>query len=166
VPESHLERADAQKEKMMSTVTRREAIRTVVGAAVAVSATTSLAASGPAPQVEAADQKAVTVTTVLIESLPDFSDKEMRMMTVEYAPGAASEPHRHPGPVFGYVLAGTVVVQIGDEPSGTYTVGQAFVEPSGAAHMVSRNASATASAKFLAFILADKDEPTMLPLKT
>ncbi len=149
----------------MSTLTRREAIRTVVGAAV-VSATASLAALGPAEQAEAADRKAVTVTPVLIESLPDFSDREMRMMTVEYAPGAASAPHRHPGPVFGYVLEGTVVVQVGSKPSGTYTVGQAFVEPSGAAHMVSRNASATASAKFLAFILADKDEPTTLPLKT
>lgn len=46
------------------------------------------------------------------------------MLIVDYAPGAVSEAHVHPGSVFAYVLDGTVVTQLEGETPMTYTKGQ------------------------------------------
>ena len=45
-----------------------------------------------------------------------LNGKSARATTLEVTsePGAASAPHRHPGPVFGYVLEGELEFQAGD----------------------------------------------------
>ena len=40
---------------------------------------------------------------------------------VTFEPGAASAPHRHPSPVFGYVLEGDLEFQAGDVPARRLT---------------------------------------------
>jgi quercetin dioxygenase-like cupin family protein len=147
-------------------LSRREAIKTVIGAAVAAGATASPTTAARAEPPQPDEKKSVTVTPVLTETLPEMEGKEVRLITVEYAPGAASEPHRHPGPVFVYVLDGAVVAQVDEEPAATYTRGQAWYEPSGSAHLVSRNASGAVPAKLLAFVISEKDQPVVLPLQT
>src|SRR5271165_3852046 len=75
--------------------------------------------------VEKVDGKAAKVTTVEV--------------TIE--PGQSSPPHRHPGPVFGYVLEGEYEWAIDDQPAKTLKVGDTFYEPTGCLHRVSKNPS-------------------------
>src|SRR5947208_11932417 len=72
--------------------------------------------------------------------------KEARVTTVEvsYGPGEAGEPHRHPGPIFGYVLEGELELGLGDQAVKTLNAGETFYEPTGTLHRVSRNHSAKA----------------------
>jgi len=85
---------------------------------------------------------------------------------VDYAPGAASDPHVHPGSVFAYVLEGTVVSQLeGDEPT-TYTKGQSWYESPKKPHVVSKNASKTEPAKLLVFLLSQEGESLKVPMKS
>jgi quercetin dioxygenase-like cupin family protein len=72
-------------------------------------------------------------------------------------------PHRHPGFVLAYVLEGAVVTKVSGQLEKTYTVGEMFYEPPGSTHEVSRNASATEPAKFLALIFAKKGVPLVIP---
>ena len=53
-----------------------------------------------------------------------------------FEPGQKDSPHRHAGPVFGYVLEGEYEHAIDDEPVKTYKAGETFYEPSGCVHRV------------------------------
>src|SRR5215469_907572 len=59
-----------------------------------------------------ASDKGVTVRPILQHELPDAPGKQLSVVTVDFAPGAASSPHRHPGSVVAYVLEGSVVSQV------------------------------------------------------
>src|SRR5437016_3717523 len=56
------------------------------------------------------------------------------MVEVEFGPGVASLPHRHPGPVFGYVLEGEFELALDDQRVKTLKAGETFYEPGGALH--------------------------------
>jgi quercetin dioxygenase-like cupin family protein len=105
------------------------------------------------------------VHEVIEHALPDMEDKVASLVTVSYAPGAGSEPHRHPGPVFGYILEGAIVSQVEPEPPVTYRAGEAFYEPPMHVHRISRNASKTHPAKLLAFVITKKGQPLTIPTK-
>src|SRR4051812_21460036 len=68
-------------------------------------------------------------------------------------PGGRALPHRHAGPVFGYVLEGEYEHALDDEPVTTYRAGDTFYEPSGCVHRVTRNPNARAKTRLLAVIL-------------
>lgn len=53
---------------------------------------------------------------------------EVRVQTVEFAPGAGTVWHYHPVPSYLYVLEGTFQVETGDGRLQQFTAGQAFVE--------------------------------------
>jgi quercetin dioxygenase-like cupin family protein len=74
----------------------------------------------------------------IIEKL-DGKDARARWREVTFEPGQRDSPHRHAGPVFGYVLEGEYEHAINDEPVKTYKAGETFYEPSGAVHRVARN---------------------------
>ncbi len=78
-------------------------------------------------------------------------------LEVSFKPGAAGTPHRHPGPVFGYVLEGEFETQVGDGPVRTLKAGDTFYEPTMALHAVSRNPSGKAEARVLAVMLHPRD---------
>jgi quercetin dioxygenase-like cupin family protein len=76
-------------------------------------------------------------------------------------PGHASPPHRHPNHhVFGFIVDGTYEWKIDDGPVKTFKPGEAFYEPPGVLHAVSRNASADARAKLVVFMVADAKQPS------
>jgi quercetin dioxygenase-like cupin family protein len=81
--------------------------------------------------------------------------KEARVTTVEvsYEPGEAGQPHRHPGPIFGYILEGELELGLGEEAARTLKAGETFYEPTGILHRVSRNPGAKARTRVLAVIL-------------
>jgi quercetin dioxygenase-like cupin family protein len=90
--------------------------------------------------------------------------KEARVTTVEVAfePGEAGEPHRHPGPIFGYVLEGEFELGLGDEPVKTLKAGETFYEPTGIVHRVSRNPGAKGRTRVLAVILHPRDAKSIV----
>jgi quercetin dioxygenase-like cupin family protein len=79
------------------------------------------------------------------------------VLEVTFAPGQADTPHRHAGPVFGYILEGEYEHAINDEPVTTYKAGDTFYEPSGCVHRVARNPGETAKTRLLAVILHPRD---------
>jgi quercetin dioxygenase-like cupin family protein len=104
-------------------------------------------------------------TTVPLRSQPlaDLPNKVADMITVEYAPGQSSPPHRHNAHVFVYVLEGTVVMGVKGKEPVTLKTGETFYESPSDIHTVSRNASATASAKFLVMLIHDLGASTLVP---
>ena len=85
--------------------------------------------------------------------------EEARATTVELTiePGQSSAPHRHPGPVFGYVLEGEYEWGLDDQPVKSLKVGDTFYEPTGSLHRVSRNPSARTKTRVLAILLHPRD---------
>jgi quercetin dioxygenase-like cupin family protein len=97
-------------------------------------------------------------TPVFQQDLPKLSmdDWQVTVSEIHQAPGQVGKPHRHPGFVLVYVLEGAVVAKISGGPEKTYTAGQMFYKHPGSTHEVSRNASDTQPARFLALIFAKK----------
>ena len=105
------------------------------------------------------------VTSLMSKPLSDIPGKELLMITVEYPPGASDPVHRHNAHAFVYVLEGTIVMGVNGENPVTLTAGQTFYEGPNDIHTVGRNASETMPAKFLVFLLKDKDAPVLIPVK-
>ena len=105
-----------------------------------------------------------SVSVLMKQPLADMAGKVATMLTVSYAPGAASDPHVHPGSVFAYVLEGTVVTQLEGEQPMTYSKGQSWYESPKEPHMVSKNASVTEPAKLLVLLLSQEGEALKVPV--
>ena len=92
----------------------------------------------------------------IIEKL-DGKDARATVKEVTFEPGQKDSPHRHTGPVFGYVLEGEYEHAIDDEPVKTYKAGETFYEPTGCLHRVSKNPAATGNTRVLAVVLHPRD---------
>ncbi len=104
-----------------------------------------------------------TVKQVLTQPLAEVEGKEVRILDLEFGPGADSPPHHHPGETFVFVTQGELVTVIDDGPAQTNEAGTVFHEPPRSLHASSRNPSATETAHAIAFMIIDKDQPTTLP---
>jgi quercetin dioxygenase-like cupin family protein len=102
---------------------------------------------------------AEVVEQLMDKDLVGIPGKELLVLTVEYLPGGASLPHRHDAQVIVYVLQGALVMQVAGSPAVTLRPGQTFYENPTDVHVVSANASKTAPAKILVFIVKDKIAP-------
>ena len=93
-----------------------------------------------------------------VSAVKDARDPDtcLSLEEVSYAPGEASKSHHHEATVIAYVLAGSIDSKVGDEPLRTYRPGQSWVELAGVEHWVSRNASKTEPATFLAVLLTHR----------
>ena len=107
-----------------------------------------------------AGKSQVTVTPLsqrnIIEKL-DGKDARTTVEVVTIPPGTTDTPHRHTGPVFGYVLEGEYAHAIDNEPITTYKAGDTFYEPSGSVHRVAQNPSARTTTRLLAVIVHARD---------
>jgi quercetin dioxygenase-like cupin family protein len=92
-----------------------------------------------------------------LDELPD--NAELLVVEVNLEPGQESAPHRHNATVFVYVLEGTVNMQVAGGPLRTLSAGETFSEKPTDVHTVSRNASDTEPAKFLAYIIKTLGSP-------
>src|SRR5262245_30591153 len=112
-----------------------------------------------APEAQAANP------VVSQHDLPDVNLNGWSVTAVEvnYSPGQSTSAHRHPGITLVYVLEGEIRSKVGDGPETTYSAGQMFLETPGQLHGVSRNASDSKPAKFLALLLAEKGKPLTTP---
>ena len=129
--------------------------RLLNSAAAALAITVSLAAPAPAH-----DAERESVTPKFAQAIGNIPGKTMRVVEVDYAPGASSLPHTHAPSAFiyAYVLSGEVESKVNDGETRRYKAGESWFEAPGAIHAVSRNASKTAPAKLLAVFLVDSSE--------
>src|SRR6516164_4105028 len=92
----------------------------------------------------------------IVEKL-DGKETKVTVVEVTLKPGQGGEPHRHPGPVIGYVLEGEYELGIDQQPSKVFKAGQTFYEPTGCLHRVSKNPPAKGNTRVLAVVLHPRD---------
>ncbi|MEQ8952670.1 MAG: cupin domain-containing protein [Gammaproteobacteria bacterium] len=101
--------------------------------------------------------------SIPLDGIPD--NQEMRILTIELAPGQASAPHRHNAHVFVYVLEGEIEMQVRGGPLTRLQAGDSFYESPADIHQVSRNASSSAAAKFVVHMLRTAGTPVSIPVE-
>jgi quercetin dioxygenase-like cupin family protein len=104
-----------------------------------------------------------SATLIPIETVE--AGQEMRIQTIELAPGQASAPHRHNAHVFVYVIEGTVEMQVRGGPLMRLGPGEVFHENPDDIHQVSRNASDSAPAKIVVHMLKKQDAPVTVQVE-
>jgi len=104
------------------------------------------------------------VTPLMSKDLKDSPGKEGLLITVQYPPGASDPIHRHNAHAFVYVLEGSIVMQLEGGKEVTLTAGETFYEGPNDVHLVGRTASNTQPAKFLVFLIKEKDAPVFVPV--
>jgi quercetin dioxygenase-like cupin family protein len=91
-----------------------------------------------------------------IQEKLDGKKAKATMVEITLEPGQGSVPHRHPGPVFGYVIEGEYEWAIDDQAAKTLKAGDTFYEPTGCLHRVSKNPGNTKT-RVLAVVLHPDD---------
>jgi quercetin dioxygenase-like cupin family protein len=134
----------------MTAVTRRHFNSTsFLPFILSVAATLPAAAQSAPPQGNAS-----ILRDVIKQRLPGEPERDITLVEVTYPPGTGSPPHLHANGVMAFVVSGTITSKVNDGPEQTFNAGDAWWEPEGAFHRVSRNASSTQSATLLAIYIA------------
>ena len=102
--------------------------------------------------------------TVLQQVDLSVPGREAVTAVAELQPGAAAGRHTHPGEEIGYIVEGTVVVEIDGKPPMTLAAGKAFLIPAGAIHNATNKG--TGAARVLATYIIEKGKPVATPAAT
>jgi len=113
-------------------------------------------AGGPARGDDKGEVRRKVVSERDIAEKLDGKEARATVVEVTLEPGQAGAPHRHPGPVFGYVLEGEFEHAINDEPAKVLKAGETFYEPAGCLHRVSKNPGKVKT-RVLATVLHPRD---------
>lgn len=101
----------------------------------------------------------------LLQVTPPFipDGAEAMTMTIELPPGdPGTPPHRHTGPVFGYLIEGELVFELEGEPERVIRAGEAFWEPGGdVIHYQAGNNLADGWTRFAVVMLGVPGEPML-----
>ena len=89
--------------------------------------------------------------------------RETVQVRAEFSPGGTVGKHTHPGEEVGYVLEGTVELEMEGKPRTTLKAGDAFFVPAGTVH-AAKNTGST-SAKALVTYIVEKGKPLATPVK-
>ena len=123
------------------TVSRRCFNRASLIALMAAVAGTSFGAEASAQR--QTPSKTSTRRNVIKQELPGEPPRDLTLVEVSYPPAAGSPAHRHANGVMAFVVSGAVASKVGDGREQTFHAGDAWWEPPGAVHRVSRNARST-----------------------
>ena len=134
-------------------------LRLVVSAALAL----TLAMLGPTPGAAQSSVKGRPIHAAVALPKMDGGNLKVHAIEVTYPPGATSTAHRHPCPVVGYMISGTMRMQVSEQPVAEYKAGDSFVEMPTDVHRMATNPSADTPAVFLATFVCDKDRPLSIP---
>ena len=103
--------------------------------------------------------------TVLFKgNLEGVEGKEIVIFIAELAPGAVGSKHYHPGPEFFYVLDGTLAHEPEGAPAHVMKAGDFGSNPNKSVHTI-RNPSTTARARAIDFLVAEKGQPMVIPVR-
>ena len=149
----------------MTEIAQRQVSRsTVLAGLVAAGLSTMVwAQSGQQPS----PPQGVTRSNIVRVELVEFLGSEAIAFNGNFAPGATSGPHRHPGSEIFHVISGRgVLLQEGHEPMGlvpgTTVVSEPDQKGGSFVHEV-RNLSATEPLRTYVVLLVDAGEPPSLP---
>ena len=128
--------------------------------AVLVASTAASLASG------ASQDRTSRARTAFTGKLPvlDGQRLEATLVEVTYPPGGVNPSHRHPCPVIGYVLEGSLRMELKGQPERLFKAGETFFESPSDVHVVSANASQDAPTRFLAYFVCDHATPFSVPV--
>lgn len=104
------------------------------------------------------------VTPLMTQQLQEYPNKEVLMLMVEYPPGAVESIHRHDAHALVYVLEGSIVMGVSGSEAVSLNPGQTFHEGPDDVHTIGRNASKEKPARFVVFLLKDRDKPAVIPV--
>jgi quercetin dioxygenase-like cupin family protein len=113
-----------------------------------------LAASKSTASFAASEAAKSSRRDVIKQTLPGDPPREITLVEVSYPPGTGSPAHQHANGVMAFVVSGSIASKVGDAPEQTFRAGEAWWEPVGAIHRISRNASTTEPATLLAIYIA------------
>ncbi|KAJ5988095.1 hypothetical protein N7481_003305 [Penicillium waksmanii] len=100
-----------------------------------------------------------TTTIVYQYKLVNCPGKTIVGMLVEYPPNGATPPHRHGGAsVSAYVIRGSVLNKMNEDPMRIIEHGGSWYEAPGCHHRISSNASQTESAAFFVNFVLDSEK--------
>jgi quercetin dioxygenase-like cupin family protein len=123
-----------------------------------------IAQANPPSSIPGAQQESVKRTVLLRTDLEGMEGKEAVIFLAELAPGAVGAKHYHPGSEFFYVLEGTLVHEPEGGPPHAMKAGEVGSNPYKGVHTV-KNPSMTERTKALDFLIADKSQPLVVPVK-
>lgn len=115
------------------------------------------------------------LATVLYAQQPGFTrkllqdhditapDRHVVQALAEFVPGGVAGKHTHPGEEFGYVVEGTLQLEITGQPPRTIKAGESFYVPAGVVHDGKNIGSGPA--KVLATYVVEKGKPVASPAK-
>ena len=94
---------------------------------------------------------------------PGADKAEVTAMAVELAPGAETGWHKHPVPVFAYVITGNLTVELEDGRLRSYHAGDAVIEAVNTLHK-GKN-TGTEPVKLAVFYLGAEGTPNVIKVK-
>ncbi|KAF4160313.1 hypothetical protein CNMCM6936_003973 [Aspergillus lentulus] len=99
-----------------------------------------------------------SLSIVYAYKLVNCPGKTIVGLRVEFPPNGSTPPHRHGGAsVSAYVLSGTVLNKMNNDPMKVIEAGGTWYEAPGCHHRISDNASATEPAALLVAMVLDSD---------
>lgn len=132
------------------------AVASLVGAALAPNDAHADAQAQPAAPAAAATSTSKPLGVHPLDG--PFAGWQGTMLEVTYPVGVVGPAHRHPGPVFGYVLSGKFRWAIDGGVPKVLGPGDGFFEPFGAVHSTAANAGEE-PARILVVILGKPGDP-------
>jgi quercetin dioxygenase-like cupin family protein len=123
--------------------------------------------NAPGPAASSEDEP-IKRTILFRGDLEGAPGKEIVVFVADLAPGAVGAKHYHPGPEFFYVLEGTLAHEPEGAPDGASAhmmkTGAFGSNPNKAIHLI-RNPSTTERARAIDFLVAEKGQPIVIPVK-
>jgi quercetin dioxygenase-like cupin family protein len=122
--------------------------------------------SGLLAQAEPGYAKAIKATPILRTTTtsagqpivyPKTENPEVTALLVEIPPGAETGWHRHPFPCYGYILSGSLTVEIEGGKTGSYKAGDALAETVNLLH--NGKNTGTEPVKLVMFVTGEKGQP-------
>src|ERR1700691_5579650 len=110
--------------------------------------------------VRGAEQPAAKWTELQRHDIPG-AGREGVTMAIEIPPGASSARHSHPGEDFGYLIEGTIVLEVDGKPPITVKAGEVFFTERG--HIHSARNIGTTTARAVDTYIIDKGKPVVTP---
>jgi quercetin dioxygenase-like cupin family protein len=100
---------------------------------------------------------------MLQDQTMSISERHAVQVLAEFAPGGAAGKHTHPGEELGYLLEGTLQLEVDGQPPRTLKAGEVFFIPAGTVHDGKNVGSGPA--KVLATYVVEVGKPVASPAK-
>ena len=120
-------------------------------------------ANPPGPATNIRDEP-IKRTVLFRGDLEGAPGKEIVVFIADLAPGAVGDKHYHPGPEFFFVIEGTLAHEPDGGSAHMMKTGAFGSNPNKGIHLI-KNPSPTERARAIDFLVAEKGQPIVVPVK-